>query len=103
MSGFTAYAISKKSTHIPLFPIDDAYLGMCLKKAGLRPHNHEGIRTFGIKMPNGVDSFDPCYYRDMLMVHRFIPYEMLIMWKSLKFTKPKCKTQIVNISKPAQP
>ncbi|XP_040177467.1 acetylgalactosaminyl-O-glycosyl-glycoprotein beta-1,3-N-acetylglucosaminyltransferase-like isoform X1 [Rana temporaria] len=100
MSGFTAHAISRKSTHIPLFPIDDAYLGMCLKKAGLRPHNHEGMRTFGIKMPNEVDSFDLCYYRDMLMVHRFIPYEMLIMWKSLKFAKPNCKTQIVNISKP---
>ncbi|CAI9543273.1 unnamed protein product [Staurois parvus] len=103
MSGFTGNAISRESARIPLFPIDDAYLGMCLKKAGLSPDNHEGIRTFGINMPNAVDSFDPCYYRDMLMVHRFIPYEMLIMWKALKFTTPNCKTQIVNRTKPAQP
>ncbi|KAM5194687.1 acetylgalactosaminyl-O-glycosyl-glycoprotein beta-1,3-N-acetylglucosaminyltransferase-like isoform 2-T7 [Mantella aurantiaca] len=102
ISGFTAHAISRESTDIPLFPIDDAYLGMCLQKAGLIPDNHEGIRTFGINMPKTVDSFDPCYYRDMLMVHRFIPYEMLIMWKALQLTKPHCKTHKVQVSNPAQ-
>ncbi|XP_018429688.1 PREDICTED: acetylgalactosaminyl-O-glycosyl-glycoprotein beta-1,3-N-acetylglucosaminyltransferase-like [Nanorana parkeri] len=103
MSGFTVNAISRASVHIPLFPIDDAYLGMCLAKAGLSPDNHEAMRTYGISMPNAVDSFDPCYYRDMLMVHRFIPYEMLIMWKALQLSKPKCRTQKVNVSKPALP
>nr|DBA28345.1 TPA: hypothetical protein GDO54_008730 [Pyxicephalus adspersus] len=103
MSGFTANAISRESEHIPLFPIDDAYLGMCLERAGLSPDNHEGMRTFGISMPKVVDSFDPCYYRDMLMVHRFIPYEMLIMWKALQLTKPQCKTSVDQVSKSAKP
>ncbi|KAM9330637.1 N-acetyllactosaminide beta-1,3-N-acetylglucosaminyltransferase 3-like [Gastrophryne carolinensis] len=100
MSGFTSYAIYRESQHVPLFPIDDAYLGMCLDRAGLSPGNHEGMRTYGISMPNSVDSFDTCYYRDMLMVHRFVPYEMLIMWKALQLTKPRCKQ---TVSKTTQP
>ncbi|XP_075062790.1 N-acetyllactosaminide beta-1,3-N-acetylglucosaminyltransferase 3-like [Mixophyes fleayi] len=102
MSGFTSYSILRESEYIPLFPIDDAYLGMCLEKAGLSPGNHEGIRTFGIHMPAAsVDSFDPCFYRDMLVVHRFVPYEMLIMWKALQITKLKCKKHTMVTSKVA--
>ncbi|KAM4807863.1 acetylgalactosaminyl-O-glycosyl-glycoprotein beta-1,3-N-acetylglucosaminyltransferase-like [Rhinophrynus dorsalis] len=94
MSGFTARSIYNASQHIPLFPIDDAYLGMCLELAGLKPENHEGIRTFGINLPV-VDSFHPCYYKDMLMVHRFVPYEMLVMWKALQVTELKCRRKAV--------
>uniref|UniRef100_A0A8C5PTC7 Hexosyltransferase n=1 Tax=Leptobrachium leishanense TaxID=445787 RepID=A0A8C5PTC7_9ANUR len=102
MSGFTCRAIFKASQHIPLFPIDDAYLGMCLDKAGLKPENHEGIRTFGIHFADNVDSFDPCYYRDMLVVHRFVPYEMLVMWKALQVTKLKCTRNKVGIEQAHQ-
>ncbi|OCT59248.1 hypothetical protein XELAEV_18001200mg [Xenopus laevis] len=89
ISSFTANCILRESQHIPLIPIDDAYLGMCLKRAGLKPNNHEGIKTFGIQLAR-VDSFDPCYYRNILMVHRFVPYEMLIMWKALQITELNC-------------
>ncbi|OCU00786.1 hypothetical protein XELAEV_18006566mg [Xenopus laevis] len=89
ISGFTTHCIFRESQHIPFIPIDDAYLGMCLKRAGLKPTNHEGIRTLGINL-SPVDSFDPCYYRDMLIVHRFVPYEMLVMWKALQITEMKC-------------
>ncbi|XP_075466298.1 N-acetyllactosaminide beta-1,3-N-acetylglucosaminyltransferase 3-like isoform X1 [Ascaphus truei] len=91
MSGFTAHSIYKESWHIPLFPIDDAYLGMCLDRAGLKPGNHEGIKTLGLSLPGSVDSFDPCFYRDMLMVHRFVPYEMLVMWKAVQVTTLECR------------
>ncbi|XP_073516540.1 N-acetyllactosaminide beta-1,3-N-acetylglucosaminyltransferase 3-like isoform X1 [Phyllobates terribilis] len=102
MSSFTASSIQKESQYIPLIPIDDAYLGMCLKRAGLAPQNHEGIRTLGIRVPNNIDSFDPCFYQHMLMVHRFMPYEMLIMWKSLQITKLSCLSQsktVLNVTK----
>ncbi|XP_077126668.1 acetylgalactosaminyl-O-glycosyl-glycoprotein beta-1,3-N-acetylglucosaminyltransferase-like [Ranitomeya variabilis] len=102
MSSFTAFSIHKESLYIPLIPIDDAYLGMCLKKAGLTPENHGGIRTFGITVPNNIDSFDPCFYQHILMVHRFMPYEMLIMWKSLQITKHSCLSHsktVINVTK----
>ncbi|XP_075707187.1 acetylgalactosaminyl-O-glycosyl-glycoprotein beta-1,3-N-acetylglucosaminyltransferase-like [Rhinoderma darwinii] len=98
ISSFTASSIHKESQYIALIPIDDAYLGMCLKRAGLIPINHQGIRTLGLRLPNNVDSFDPCYYQDMLIVHRFRPYEMLIMWKALQITEVLCKNHVLVVN-----
>nr|XP_005890736.1 PREDICTED: acetylgalactosaminyl-O-glycosyl-glycoprotein beta-1,3-N-acetylglucosaminyltransferase [Bos mutus] len=62
----------------------DAYMGMCLERVGLKPSGHEGIRPFGVQLPGARQpSFDPCMYRELLLVHRFAPYEMLLMWKAL--------------------
>ncbi|EMP24130.1 UDP-GlcNAc:betaGal beta-1,3-N-acetylglucosaminyltransferase 3 [Chelonia mydas] len=84
MSGFTARTIYKESLGIELFPIDDVYLGMCLQKAGLAPASHMGIRTVGVRVPSAkLESFDPCYYKELLLVHRFVPYEMLVMWQAI--------------------
>ncbi|NXN71865.1 B3GN3 acetylglucosaminyltransferase, partial [Himantopus himantopus] len=83
MSGFTARIIARESHDIKLFPIDDVYLGMCLKKAGLLPASHDGIRTMGMGVPANTDPFDPCYYRELLLVHRFMPYETAAMWQAI--------------------
>ncbi|XP_032064341.1 N-acetyllactosaminide beta-1,3-N-acetylglucosaminyltransferase 3 isoform X2 [Thamnophis elegans] len=84
MSGFTCHAIYQQALGILLFPIDDVYLGMCLEKAGLAPSSHAGIRMVGVSVPSAkLDSFDPCYYKELLMVHRFVPYEMLLMWEAI--------------------
>uniref|UniRef100_A0ABM5ELR2 Hexosyltransferase n=2 Tax=Pogona vitticeps TaxID=103695 RepID=A0ABM5ELR2_9SAUR len=84
MSGFTSRAIYQASLDLELFPIDDVYLGMCLQKAGLAPAAHGGIRMVGVRVPSStLDSFDPCYYKELLLVHRFVPYEMLLMWRAV--------------------
>ncbi|XP_054837484.1 N-acetyllactosaminide beta-1,3-N-acetylglucosaminyltransferase 3 [Eublepharis macularius] len=84
MSGYTLRTIYKESLGIELFPIDDVYLGMCLQKAGLAPSSHMGIRTVGVRVPSSrLESFDPCYYKELLLVHRFVPYEMLVMWRAI--------------------
>ncbi|MBZ3884812.1 Acetylgalactosaminyl-O-glycosyl-glycoprotein beta-1,3-N-acetylglucosaminyltransferase [Sciurus carolinensis] len=84
LSRHTARALRTAARHTPLFPIDDAYMGMCLQRAGLQPSGHEGIRPFGVQLPGAHKlSFDPCMYRELLLVHRFVPYEMLLMWKAL--------------------
>ncbi|XP_077343752.1 N-acetyllactosaminide beta-1,3-N-acetylglucosaminyltransferase 3-like [Lithobates pipiens] len=91
MSRSTAHAIYNNSLEIPLFPIDDVYLGMCLKKAGLVPGSHMGMRTVGVQVPSAkLDSFNPCYYRELLMVHRFVPYQMLVMWKAVQDPQLYC-------------
>ncbi|XP_068090211.1 N-acetyllactosaminide beta-1,3-N-acetylglucosaminyltransferase 3 [Hyperolius riggenbachi] len=85
MSRYSAHAIYNKSLEIPLFPIDDVYLGMCLEKAGLVPASHMGMSTVGVHVPSAkLDAFNPCYYRELLMVHRFVPYQMLVMWKAVQ-------------------
>ncbi|XP_069073689.1 acetylgalactosaminyl-O-glycosyl-glycoprotein beta-1,3-N-acetylglucosaminyltransferase-like [Pleurodeles waltl] len=89
MSGFTSHAIFKASKKIPLIPIDDAYLGLCLQEAGLNPDSHIGVLPYGITLPN-VDTFHPCFYKDQLIVHRFVPYEMMVMWKAIQQPNLKC-------------
>uniref|UniRef100_A0A8C6R2N9 Hexosyltransferase n=1 Tax=Nannospalax galili TaxID=1026970 RepID=A0A8C6R2N9_NANGA len=91
LSSHTAQALRKAALHVPLFPIDDAYMGMCLQYAGLAPSGHEGIRPFGVRLPGAQrQSFDPCMYRELLLVHRFAPYEMLLMWKALHNPELHC-------------
>lgn len=91
MSRRTAQDLRRASHHVPVFPIDDAYMGMCLQQAGLAPSNHEGIRPFGVQLPGTKrSSFDPCMYRELLLVHRFAPYEMLLMWKALHDPALQC-------------
>ncbi|KAB1272614.1 Acetylgalactosaminyl-O-glycosyl-glycoprotein beta-1; 3-N-acetylglucosaminyltransferase [Camelus dromedarius] len=91
LSHYTIQALHRAARHTPLFPIDDAYMGMCLERAGLAPSGHEGIRPFGVHMPGARQpSFDPCVYRNLLLVHRFVPYEMLLMWKALHDSGLSC-------------
>lgn len=84
LSHFTATAIYRASGTLDLFPIDDVFLGMCLKQEGLEPASHNGILTAGFRTPSKhLSAFDPCFYKDLLLVHRFLPYEMLLMWDAL--------------------
>uniref|UniRef100_A0A670KBV5 Hexosyltransferase n=1 Tax=Podarcis muralis TaxID=64176 RepID=A0A670KBV5_PODMU len=96
MSGFTSRTIYQKSLGIELFPIDDVYLGMCLERAGLAPASHMGIRTVGVRVPSSkLESFDPCYYKELLLVHRFVPYEMLVMWDAIHQPDLVCGKKVV--------
>lgn len=91
LSRFTAAALRRAASALDLFPIDDVFLGMCLKHEGLKPASHSGIRTAGIWAPSArLSTFDPCFYRDLLLVHRFLPYEMWLMWEALSQPNLTC-------------
>ncbi|XP_026988883.2 N-acetyllactosaminide beta-1,3-N-acetylglucosaminyltransferase 3-like isoform X1 [Tachysurus fulvidraco] len=84
LSQFTSRVIYNMSHSIPLIPIDDAYMGMCLEKAGLQPRHHIGVRTFGLNVPSGQhEAYNPCYYREVLLVHRFLPLQIYLMWHEI--------------------
>ncbi|XP_048832326.1 N-acetyllactosaminide beta-1,3-N-acetylglucosaminyltransferase 3-like [Brienomyrus brachyistius] len=91
LSGFTATVIYNMSHSIDLLPIDDVYMGMCLEKAGLEPVSHFGVRTAGLHVPSlKADKLDPCYYREIMLVHRFLPHQIFTMWHEIHDPKLKC-------------
>ncbi|XP_058498827.1 UDP-GlcNAc:betaGal beta-1,3-N-acetylglucosaminyltransferase 7, like [Solea solea] len=64
-----------------LYPIDDVFMGMCLQSLHLRPQTHPGFRTFGItrRKVSPMNS-EPCFYKNLIVVHKLSPEELLRMW-----------------------
>ncbi|RXN38120.1 N-acetyllactosaminide beta-1,3-N-acetylglucosaminyltransferase 3-like protein [Labeo rohita] len=97
LSSFTAKTIYNMSHSIELLPIDDAYMGMCLEKAGLKPTSHHGIRPFGLHIPiPNVDQFHPCFYREIILVHRFLPHMIFVMWDEIQNPHLQCENVLRN-------
>ncbi|XP_068175750.1 N-acetyllactosaminide beta-1,3-N-acetylglucosaminyltransferase 3-like isoform X2 [Antennarius striatus] len=91
LSGYTASVIYNATKSVPILPIDDVYMGMCLAKAGLRPTSHVGMRTLGFRIPSRkIDGHDPCYYREVLVVHRFLPPHLYLLWHRLNDPNLTC-------------
>ncbi|XP_058858489.1 UDP-GlcNAc:betaGal beta-1,3-N-acetylglucosaminyltransferase 7-like [Acipenser ruthenus] len=79
-----------------LFPIDDVFLGMCLQKAGHAPELHPGFKTFGImKRKVSPMNNDPCFYRNLLVIHKLSPEELLNMWKIVFNEHLICSKRII--------
>ncbi|XP_060702174.1 N-acetyllactosaminide beta-1,3-N-acetylglucosaminyltransferase 3-like isoform X1 [Hemiscyllium ocellatum] len=101
MSRHTASVIYSVAREIEVFPIDDVFFGMCLEKAGLAPKSHMGFRTAGVWVPSPKDdSFNPCYYRELLLVHRFRPYELLLMWEAVHNSSLRCARSPLRVALP---
>ncbi|XP_068595509.1 UDP-GlcNAc:betaGal beta-1,3-N-acetylglucosaminyltransferase 9 [Brachionichthys hirsutus] len=93
MSGHTARRLSSACQQVELFPIDDVFLGMCLRLIGVKPSRHQGFRTFGIPRPSAaphLQTFDPCFYRELMVVHSLSVPQIWLMWNLLHDPKLSC-------------
>ncbi|XP_072464768.1 UDP-GlcNAc:betaGal beta-1,3-N-acetylglucosaminyltransferase 7-like isoform X2 [Notamacropus eugenii] len=83
------------SEYLPLFPIDDVFLGMCLKRLGVVPQAHPGFRTFGIhRTRTNPMNRDPCFYRELLMVHQLGPPALINMWEAVHSKDLHCAKNV---------
>ncbi|XP_072836718.2 UDP-GlcNAc:betaGal beta-1,3-N-acetylglucosaminyltransferase 9 [Pogona vitticeps] len=93
LSSSTMKKLSQACGQVELFPIDDVFLGMCLQRINLRPVSHEGFKTFGITKPSAapnLQTFDPCFYKDLMVVHSLKVAEIWLMWNLLHNARLSC-------------
>ncbi|KAM9374119.1 UDP-GlcNAc:betaGal beta-1,3-N-acetylglucosaminyltransferase 9 [Phaethornis superciliosus] len=104
LSSCTMRKLSRACREVELFPIDDVFLGMCLQRINLKPISHEGFKTFGIVKSSAaphLETFDPCFYKDLMVVHSLKVAEIWIMWNLLHSPHLSC-TQKKEVKKPFQ-
>ncbi|XP_068424882.1 N-acetyllactosaminide beta-1,3-N-acetylglucosaminyltransferase 2 [Clinocottus analis] len=87
-SGDIAARLHNVSRRVALYPIDDVYTGMCLRKLGLAPEKHKGFRTFNIEEKYRSN---PCAYKSLMLVHPRTPQEMIQIWAWLSSADLKCQ------------
>ncbi|KAK6488763.1 N-acetyllactosaminide beta-1,3-N-acetylglucosaminyltransferase 2 [Huso huso] len=87
-SGSLALRLYNVSHQVSLYPIDDVYTGMCLKKLGLVPEKHKGFRTFDIEEKYRSN---PCSYKSLILVHSRTPQEMIKIWSWLNNPELTCQ------------
>ncbi|XP_022528502.2 N-acetyllactosaminide beta-1,3-N-acetylglucosaminyltransferase 2 isoform X1 [Astyanax mexicanus] len=87
-SGNVAKRLHGVMSKVALYPIDDVYTGMCLRKLGLAPEKHKGFRTFDIeeKYRN-----NPCAYKSLMLVHPRSPQDMIKIWGWLNDPTLNCQ------------
>ncbi|KAK2817544.1 hypothetical protein Q5P01_025735 [Channa striata] len=87
-SGELALRLCNVSHQVALYPIDDVYTGMCLKKLGLTPEKHTGFRTFDIEEKY---RYSPCIYRSLMLVHSRTPQDILKIWPWIVHPELDCQ------------
>ncbi|XP_051760504.1 UDP-GlcNAc:betaGal beta-1,3-N-acetylglucosaminyltransferase 7, like [Ctenopharyngodon idella] len=96
MSSQVARRVFVVSESVELYPIDDVFLGMCLQKLHIVPELHLGFRTFGIiKRKVTPLNREPCFFRNLIVVHKLIPQELLHMWNLVQNEELVCARQVV--------
>lgn len=95
LSGYTALVIYKISALVKFIPIDDVYMGMCLAEMKLKPDSHMGVKTLYWHVPSRkIDKYDPCYLKDLLLLHKFSPTDLYFLWKEVHDPKLQCSDKI---------
>ncbi|XP_056117089.1 UDP-GlcNAc:betaGal beta-1,3-N-acetylglucosaminyltransferase 7, like [Rhinichthys klamathensis goyatoka] len=96
MSSQVARRLFVVSESVELYPIDDVFLGMCLQKLQIVPELHLGFRTFGIiKRKVTPLNREPCFFRNLIVVHKLVPQELMRMWNLVQNEYLICARHVV--------
>nr|XP_055072576.1 UDP-GlcNAc:betaGal beta-1,3-N-acetylglucosaminyltransferase 7-like [Misgurnus anguillicaudatus] len=91
MDGPLARKLYKACETVELYPIDDVFLGMCLEVLNVTLIQHYAFKTFGIvSKETSQMNRDPCFYRNLIVVHKLLPPDLINMWKMVNSDSIDC-------------
>lgn len=93
-SGSLAHRLLEVSQRVHLFPIDDVYVGMCLRRLGVYPINHPAFLTFDFPKD---EPKEPCANHTILLVHKRSPAEMFQLWNETSAPSPECRNATLRV------
>ncbi|XP_032997697.1 beta-1,3-galactosyltransferase 4 [Lacerta agilis] len=85
LSGEAVPALLGAARHVPLVPLEDVFVGLCARQAGLAPQHLPHMA--------GSDHFplDACCYREVLFsVHEVTPAAMVAVWEEVGTHEGAC-------------
>ncbi|XP_030044054.1 UDP-GlcNAc:betaGal beta-1,3-N-acetylglucosaminyltransferase 7 [Microcaecilia unicolor] len=77
MPGRSIPALYHASLRLPVFPLDDVYLGFLALAAGIPFKHDKRFYSFGLRL-------DICLFREAIIVHRFLPQDLKKLWVRLR-------------------
>ena len=87
MSSLVGRKIFRIVKQIPLIPIDDAFMGICLKTLRLKPLNHNGFKNWGAKYMAKLINLN-CTLQDVMVWHKFSSTSLISTWKTVPMVQP---------------
>lgn len=73
--------ISRASRFVPVIPLEDVYVGLCLRVAGVRPVSSQSLLTLRNLFEIRRLDYERCTYATRVIVTGFKPQELLDIWR----------------------
>lgn len=94
-----AARISLASTHVPMIPLEDVYVGLCLRVLGVRPAYSLSLIPFRNLFEVGHLEYDRCTFAELILVNRFKPSELADIWQDFSTGHSSCSESIISKAK----
>jgi len=100
MSSLVAKKIFEVIKVTPIIPIDDAFMGICLKKLGLKPQdNRSNFLNWGFVSSTNFKKLDfKCIYQDIMTFHRFNDFPMNLSEQWFKMQSCNADDCVIHLS-----
>jgi len=86
MSTSIATKLYREIPYVRLIPIDDAFVGLLLKRINKRPTNNEQFMSWGTKKTH----VQKCFWHDLITFHKRLPNQLYKSWLELAGTVESC-------------
>lgn len=91
-----AARISWASSHVPMIPLEDVYVGLCLRVLGVRPVYSRTLIPFRNLFEIRHLEYDRCTFAKLVIVNQFTPAELVRIWQDFSTGHASCSQSLLS-------